>query len=663
MSDLAIAGFLMAFLIGLAITAPIWGVDSRDGVESDQPPGGSPGYTIATRAAGRLVAHGERGARRSAADGGVPPGRRGRETGRARAAAGGGLLGFMTQPARPLPARGRGGGFLLLQALRQQRDGGLDGADVHQPVPRRLTRWLRSIPWRGLRGTLARIVGTGRWMQDRGRTGRPPGGGPRGRRRTASRPPPDLAKVAAGGPPALADRRLGRRQRADRPPVGADRRALPGGADRRRATGPGRRGLPAEAGAGAGGRAGPCRAGPGARQVPRRCHPDRRAGRAGASSSPSTSSGRSRRPTPVRSAPRCWATCWPRRRRCWRRGSPRGWPTCRLPKCRSTTTASSWRPITPRTAPSWPRTGPLDPAWAVLCPIDAAEFFPPLARVGTSRWRSPASDGAYLGTVEASERYYRLGAGVLGALRRLQSSVFDETLPTVEGPALLAKIRRERRLTTTGEVIAYFDRALTARAEVVDRLREVERGAYPYGRYREDLTARGLTTAGNHDRRWSRLYGSVMKELAGELRAEGALRVGRAGGRQRVRPRARRAGARQRATWLARGRALLDQRLAATKCRSPPRADSTSTRRARSNSTSSWSQTRTSSTYAPASTSARSSVRLLEGRPPSSAGPARPGPGSPGTRPPRTRARSLTRGRQALRRSRCAASACGTRRS
>jgi hypothetical protein len=37
MSDLAIAGILMAFLIGLAVAAPIWGVDSRDGIESDQP--------------------------------------------------------------------------------------------------------------------------------------------------------------------------------------------------------------------------------------------------------------------------------------------------------------------------------------------------------------------------------------------------------------------------------------------------------------------------------------------------------------------------------------------------------------------------------------------------------------------------------------------------
>jgi hypothetical protein len=36
MSDLAIAALIMGFLIGLAITAPIWGYDSRDGIESDQ---------------------------------------------------------------------------------------------------------------------------------------------------------------------------------------------------------------------------------------------------------------------------------------------------------------------------------------------------------------------------------------------------------------------------------------------------------------------------------------------------------------------------------------------------------------------------------------------------------------------------------------------------
>jgi hypothetical protein len=206
--------------------------------------------------------------------------------------------------------------------------------------------------------------------------------------------------------------------------------------------------------------------------------------------------------------------------------------------------------------------GPLDVAWAVLMPIDADEFFPPLPGwdVALSMART---DSAYLGTVETSERYYRLGAGVLGALRRLQSSVFDESLPEVDGPGLLAALRRDRRLITTGEVIAYFDRALTARCEVVDGLREIERGAYPYGRFREDLTARGVVAsgagaAGNNDRRWSRLYGAIMKVLASEIRAQG--RQLRSGGR----PDADVLTALEtgKAAWLARGRALLDERLA-----------------------------------------------------------------------------------------------------
>jgi hypothetical protein len=36
MSDLAIAGMLFSFLVALALAAPIWGHDSRDGIESDQ---------------------------------------------------------------------------------------------------------------------------------------------------------------------------------------------------------------------------------------------------------------------------------------------------------------------------------------------------------------------------------------------------------------------------------------------------------------------------------------------------------------------------------------------------------------------------------------------------------------------------------------------------
>lgn len=213
--------------------------------------------------------------------------------------------------------------------------------------------------------------------------------------------------------------------------------------------------------------------------------------------------------------------------------------------------------------------GAMDPEWAVLVRIDADVFFPPLPGWDVALALA-RSDTAYVGSLEASERYYRLGAGVLGALRRMQSSVFDECLPDVDGPAQLTALRRDRRLTTTGEVIAYFDRALAARSEVVDRLREVERGAYPYGRFREDLQVRGLAGPGNYDRRWSRLYGSIMKPLAADLRAAG--RELRNGGMADLDVLAVLEG--QRAHWLARGRILLDEKLAQRPAHDQPAADS-----------------------------------------------------------------------------------------
>jgi len=189
-----------------------------------------------------------------------------------------------------------------------------------------------------------------------------------------------------------------------------------------------------------------------------------------------------------------------------------------------------------------------------LCPVDPHEFFTPLVGWDVALALARA-EGIQLRTLEVTERYYRLGAGVLGALRRLHSSVFDERPPDVDGPGLLAQLRRERRLITTGEVIAYFDRALLARNELVERLRDVERAGYPYGRFREDLKVRGA--ANGDDRRASRLYGQIMKQLAAEIRAEG--RRLRASGRSDLEALADLDS--QRARWLARGRALLDERL------------------------------------------------------------------------------------------------------
>jgi hypothetical protein len=69
MSDLAIAAFIFACMVALAVTAPLWGYDSRDGVESDESarrmswlhgrPGAQPGRSTSVMVAGalRTVAH------------------------------------------------------------------------------------------------------------------------------------------------------------------------------------------------------------------------------------------------------------------------------------------------------------------------------------------------------------------------------------------------------------------------------------------------------------------------------------------------------------------------------------------------------------------------------------------------------------------------------
>src|SRR5206468_947270 len=148
------------------------------------------------------------------------------------------------------------------------------------------------------------------------------------------------------------------------------------------------------------------------------------------------------------------------------------------------------------------------------------EFFPSLPGWDVALALA-RQDGAYLGRLETADRYYRLGAGALGALRRLRAGIFAEELPELDGPAELAALQRTRGLRRVNDLVAYLDRALIARSELVERLRQVERLAYPFGRYRSDLQARGIGVEGDERRRSERLYGELMRALGQEVRRRG----------------------------------------------------------------------------------------------------------------------------------------------
>ena len=163
--------------------------------------------------------------------------------------------------------------------------------------------------------------------------------------------------------------------------------------------------------------------------------------------------------------------------------------------------------------------GPMDPAWAALVPVDWTEFFPPL--IGWSVAEQLSSlDRTPIKTLEQAERYYRLGAGVRGAIRKLAAGIFGAEAADFDDLAALATLQRERKLRSVAEIIAYLDRALTGRGELIQKLRSVERGAYPFGRYATDLKGMGFDTK-SEDRRWRAIYGGVMKQLGAVIRAEG----------------------------------------------------------------------------------------------------------------------------------------------
>jgi hypothetical protein len=163
--------------------------------------------------------------------------------------------------------------------------------------------------------------------------------------------------------------------------------------------------------------------------------------------------------------------------------------------------------------------GVMDPAWAALVPVDWSEFFPPLVgwNVGQQLARIERTN---VTTLEQAERFYRLGAGVRGGIRKLAAGIFAPEPEDFDDLAALAALQRDRTLRTAAEIVAHLDRALTGRSELVQALRSAERAAYPFGRFTADLKAMGIDTK-SEDRQWRALYGGVMKQLGARMRAAG----------------------------------------------------------------------------------------------------------------------------------------------
>jgi hypothetical protein len=160
----------------------------------------------------------------------------------------------------------------------------------------------------------------------------------------------------------------------------------------------------------------------------------------------------------------------------------------------------------------------------LLLPVEARSFFEPLPGWAAARAlaRMESANLDRLTSIEAIERYYRLGAGVEGALSRLETGIFETEPVRVDAEALIAQLRRTGKARTLNELLLYLQRELEVRKAQEERLNQLPRNAYPFGRLRNELHKLGVPRAVLDSRgALGRAYAEATREMLAAIRATG----------------------------------------------------------------------------------------------------------------------------------------------
>src|SRR5919202_5097833 len=160
----------------------------------------------------------------------------------------------------------------------------------------------------------------------------------------------------------------------------------------------------------------------------------------------------------------------------------------------------------------------------MLLPVEPHQFFAPLPGWAAARAvaRLEAADLDRLTGIESVERYYRLGAGADGALTRLHSSLFETEPARVDAAALIRELRQAGKARTLNELLLHLQQELETRKQLEDRLAQLPRTVYPFGRLRSDLHKLHVPRAVLDSRgALGRAYGEVTREMLAAIRAAG----------------------------------------------------------------------------------------------------------------------------------------------
>ncbi len=165
---------------------------------------------------------------------------------------------------------------------------------------------------------------------------------------------------------------------------------------------------------------------------------------------------------------------------------------------------------------------------SLLLPVEPRGFFQPLpgwpaARV-LARWER--SDLDRLRSIEPVERYYRLGAGATGALTRLHTGLFETEAALIDAAALLEELRRNGHAHTLNLQFLYLEKRLAERKVLDERLAQLPRAAYPFGRLRADFARAGVSKAVLESRgALGRAYTEITRDLLSAIREAGQVLV------------------------------------------------------------------------------------------------------------------------------------------
>src|SRR5438105_3780016 len=160
----------------------------------------------------------------------------------------------------------------------------------------------------------------------------------------------------------------------------------------------------------------------------------------------------------------------------------------------------------------------------LLLPVEPHAFFGPLPGWAAARAlaRMEAAHLDRLSSIEAVERYYRLGAGVEGALSRLETGLFETEPRKVDAARLIGELRRAGKARTLNELLLYLQKELELRKTQDERLALLPRSAYPFGRLRSDLQKLGVPRSILDSRgALGRAYAEATKEMLAAIRQAG----------------------------------------------------------------------------------------------------------------------------------------------